>query len=127
MSHASRYQWHGITRLSADTGIHRTTLTRIIKGTVVPTVQSAARIAEALERDLGHRVDPRDLFAEEGRFPHRFTCDLVDGCRGCLPDIATDEFGDRKKSYEGIEPGKWVTSRYPRGYEVTKGGGNDAD
>ena len=77
-----------------------------------------ARITDALERELGYRIDPRELVAEDGRFPTRYACDLIGGCRGCLPDAATDEFGDTKRAFEGVKPGQWVTSRHPRGYGV---------
>lgn len=81
-----------------------------------------ARITTALEAVFGYRIDPRDLVAELGRFLTPHTCDLA-GCQGCLPENATDEFGDLKPSFAGVVPGRWVTSRYPRGYvESLKGG-----
>jgi transcriptional regulator with XRE-family HTH domain len=124
MLHAQRYQFHGVVRLAADTGLSHSTVSRLLSGHKQPTAKVLGRITEALERALGTRIDPRDLFAESGRFPTRFACDLV-ACRGCLPDAATDEFGSRKKTFDGIRPGQWVSSRHPRGYGVTEPGGSD--
>lgn len=120
MAHTSRYAFKGVPRLARDAGISRTSLSRVIHGRMNPSARLAARIATALEKEIGRPIDPRELFAERGEFPTRYTCDLV-GCRGCLPDAATDEFGDLKSSFIGVEPGRWVTSRHPRGFS-TEGG-----
>lgn len=120
MDHTTKYACQGVPRLAKDAGIHRTTLSRVIYGKINPSARTVGRIASALEKALGRPIDPRDLFAENGEFPTRFTCDLV-GCRGCLPDVSTDEFGDRKPSYRDVKPGEWVTSLFPRGLEGQKG------
>ncbi len=80
-----------------------------------------ARLTYALERELGIHIDPRDLVAENGLFLTRFVCDLA-ACPGCLPERAIDEFGDLKSTFAGIQKGHWVTSKYPKGYESSKGG-----
>lgn len=122
MAHTRKYAFRGVPRLASDAGVHRTTLSRVVHGTINPSAAMAHRIATALQKELGVPIDPRELFAENGGFPTRYTCDLV-GCRGCLPEAATDEFGDLKAMYLGVEPGKWVTSAYPRGFSARKGGG----
>lgn len=121
MAHTTRYAFEGIPRLARDAGISRWTLARVIGGQVNPSSRLLGRIATALEREFGCRLDPRDLYSENGEFPTRYTCDLV-GCRGCLPDAATDEFGDRKSAFADVLPGQWVTSQYPNGYRAQKGG-----
>lgn len=115
MAHTKRYAFKGVPRLAKDAGIHRTTLTRVIYGQINPSARVVARIATALEREIGRSIDPREIFAENGDFPTRYTCDLV-GCRGCLPDNATDEFGDLKSAFRDVKRGEWVTSRYPKGF-----------
>lgn len=100
------------------------TISRINAGKLRGGVVLLHRIMDALEKDLGVRIESRDLFAEDGRFLTRFTCDLV-GCRGCYPEQAFDEFGDLKLAFARIKPGKWVTSQYPRGYVSPEKGSND--
>lgn len=121
MAHTPFYQFKGTGRLAADAQVDSSVISRLIHGQINPSFLLVARVTTALEERLGMRLDPRDLVAQEGRFLTRSVCDLV-GCRGCLPDIALDEFGDRKTAYLGVEPGKWVSSRYPKGYPLMKGG-----
>lgn len=84
-----------------------------------PSFIVVARLTTALEREFGFHIDPRDLVSENGEFLTRYVCDLVH-CRGCLPDNATDEFGDIKPAYANIKSGQWVTSRHPSGYREGK-------
>lgn len=116
MAHTTRYAFKGVARLARDAGVSPSAVSRLINGRMNPSFLMVARIADALERELGFRIDPRELVAEGGRFPTRHACELA-RCRGCLPECATDEFGDVKRAFYGVEPGGWVTSRFPRGCE----------
>ncbi|MBS1714604.1 MAG: helix-turn-helix transcriptional regulator [Armatimonadetes bacterium] len=115
MAHSDRFAFKGTTRLALDAGVSPSSVSRLIHGEINPSFVLVARLTAAVEKELGFRIDPRDLVAESGRFLTCFTCGLV-GCRGCLPDNARDEFGSLKPAYEGVAPGTWVTSRYPKGY-----------
>lgn len=130
MAHTTRYAFKGVKRLAHDAGVSPSAVSRLMGGKTNPSFLMVARIVDALERELGFPIDPRDLVAEGGNFRTRHSCDLC-LCRGCLPDAATDEFGDLKQAFYGIEPGKWVTSRHPRGYEEnvnpTEGGDDGRD
>ena len=119
MAHSTKYSFWGVSRLADDAGVSPSAVSKIINGKFNPSFTMVARIATALEKDFGCRIDPRDLVAENGRFLIPFACDVV-GCQGCLPERATDEFGDLKPAFAGIPKGHWVTSRYPRGF--VKGG-----
>lgn len=121
ISHTSRYGFKGVGRLARDAGVSPSTLSKIMNGKINPSFMMVARIAGAIERELGRKIDLRDIFAEHGEFPTRYTCDLA-ACRGCLPECATDEYGNTKRAFEGVRPGKWVTSRYPRGLSPEEGG-----
>lgn len=123
MAHSTRYAFHGVTRLAADARVSASSVSRLINGKMNPSFAMVARITTALERVMGYRIDPRDLVAELGRFLTPHTCDLA-GCQGCLPENASDEFGDIKPAFEGVKPGQWVTSRYPKGYQETRKGGS---
>lgn len=120
MAHTDRYAFKGVTRLASDARVSASSVSRLINGKINPSFLLVARIAKALEAQLGYKVDPRDLIAESGAFLTRFACDLAD-CRGCLPDNATDEFGDLKPAFINVRPGNWVTSRHPKGYRDEKG------
>jgi hypothetical protein len=119
MAHSSRYSCHGVGRLAADAHVSSSAISRVIAGKRYPTYNMVMRIVSALEREFGIAIDPRDVVAENGAFPTPFVCDLV-GCRGCMPEAATDEFHHVKHKYLDVRPGEWVTSRYPHGYEPNK-------
>lgn len=121
MIHSNRYAFHGVTRLALDSKVSPSPVSRLINGKMNPSFAMVARITNALEKTLGYRIDPRDLVSELGTFLTPHTCDLAD-CQGCLPENATDEFGDIKPAFAGVKPGCWVTSRYPKGYIETKKG-----
>ncbi len=120
MVHTDRYAFKGVSRLASDARVSASSVSRLINGKINPSFLLVARIAKALEAQLGFPVDPRDLVSEYGEFLTRFACDLAD-CRGCLPENATDEFGDVKPTFTGVKPGNWVTSRHPQGYRTKKG------
>lgn len=115
MAHLDRYAFNGVTRLAKDARVSASSVSRLINGKMNPSFVMIARITAALEKQLGRKIDPRELIAETGKFCTRFVCDLM-GCDGCLPDNAVDEFGQVKGSFAGISPGTWVTSKYPRGF-----------
>lgn len=114
LAHTKRYSFKAPSRLSQDAGVHPASVFRILRGGGNPSFLTVTRITEAIERELGFRIDPRDLIAEGGRFPTPFCCDVTRS-QPSLPDSAYDEFGDLKPAFAGIEPGKWVSSRHPRG------------
>lgn len=117
LAHTKRYSFKAPSRLSQDAGIHVASIFRVLKGGGNPSFLTVTRITEAIERELGFRIDPRDLIAEGGRFPTPYCCDVT-GSKPSLPDVAFDEFGDLKAAFAGIEPGKWVSSRHPRGFQT---------
>lgn len=122
MAHTTRYAFRGVTRLAEDARVSPSSISRLVHGKLNPSFILVARVTSALERTLGYHIDPRDLVAELGRFLTTHTCDLA-GCRGCLPDNAMDEFGTIKSAFDGVKPGRWVTSRYPKGYKAPQKGG----
>lgn len=120
MAHTPFYQFKGTGRMAADARLDSSTVSRLIHGKINPSFILVARITAALEQRLGFKIDPRDLVSENGDFLTNYVCDLV-ACRGCLPENALDEFGDRKAAFINVQPGRWVTSRYPNGYKGQKG------
>lgn len=84
MQHSARYAFKCQARLSADSGVHASTISRLLSGaTQRPTYKTIIRITVALEASLGLALDPRELVAVSGsRYPTASLCELV-GCRGC--------------------------------------------
>lgn len=123
MAHTNRYAFCGVARLAEDARVSPSSVSRLINGKMNPSFAMVARITSALEATVGYRIDPRDLVSELGRFLEVHVCDLM-GCQGCLPENATDEFGDIKPAFANVKPGRWVSSRYPKGYQNTKNGGS---
>jgi len=120
MAHHDRFAFKGVSRLAREAGVSPASVSRLINGVSNPSFLMVARLTEALEKAYGYRIDPRDLVAESGNFIHKFCCDVA-GCTGCLPDNALDEFGDLKPTFDGVQPGTWVSSRHPKGLTQPKG------
>lgn len=115
MIHSERYAFKGVSRLARDARVSPSSVSRLINGKLNPSFVFVARLTAAIEKQLGFRIDPRDLIAERGAFLTQFACDLA-GCQGCLPDKALTEDGDLMPAFKNVEPGRWVTSRYPKGF-----------
>ncbi len=115
MSHTQRYAFKGVSRLARDARVSPSSVSRLINGKLNPSFVLVARLTAAIEKQLGFRIDPRDLVAERGGFLTQFACDLA-GCPGCLPDKALTDDGDLMPAFKNVEPGRWVTSRYPKGF-----------
>lgn len=120
MAHTQRYAFKGVSRLARDARLNPSSVSRLINGKINPSFLMVARLTTAIEQQLGYRIDPRDLVAENGTFLTRFVCRLAE-CSGCLPDNAMDEFGDLKPTFLGVKPGEWETSRFPNGYKRKNG------
>lgn len=121
MAHTTGYAFKGVARLARDAGVNPSTVSRVLHGNLNPSAALVARLTGAIERELGYHIDPRDLFAEGGDFLTEYICDVT-GCKGCLPEVALDEFGDRTPAFEGVMPGRWVCSSHPKGFKKKKGG-----
>ncbi|MEI7576404.1 MAG: hypothetical protein WCK51_05885 [Armatimonadota bacterium] len=115
MAHLNRYMFKGTTRLAEDARVNPSTISRVLNNQLNPSFALVARITAAIESEFGIQIDPRNLVAENGDFLTPFTCDLM-ACKGCLPESPLDEFGDLKPAFTDVSKGKWVTSRYPKGF-----------
>ncbi len=120
MIHVKRFEFLGGQRLAEAIDVSPSSISRLINNKINPSFALVARVTAAIEKELGMRIDPRDLIAENGEFLTRSVCDLT-ACPGCLPDNAMDEFGETKPAFTDVTPGTWVTSRYPKGFVTKKG------
>lgn len=115
MIHHKKFMFKGVSRLAEDARVNPSTISRLINNQLNPSFALVARVTAALEAAYGFHIDPRNLVAENGDFLTPFTCDLM-ACNGCLPESALDEFGDLKPAFTKVAKGKWVSSRYPKGF-----------
>ena len=105
MQHIPEYQFRGLSRLARDAGLGKATVSRLLAGKHEPSYTTVIRLTEAIERRLGHPVDPRDLVREDLSFPHS-ACELC-GCRGCIPAEAYDADEEVVPEFRGVKSGTW--------------------
>ncbi len=112
MIHTSRYSCFGLSRLSADTGIAKSAISRLLRGDPQPSYMVLFKVAEALSREIGFPIDLRELAVVDGHdYPTKYPCDLF-GCR-CIPPWGYDENGDRKPAYKDMASGTWTFTASP--------------
>lgn len=106
MEHIPRYTIQGQARLAADAGVSRSAVSRLLSGQTEPSFSVALAITSALEWKLGRKLEPRELFSLDGRYPTANACVLC-GCRGCLPRHAYANDDTLKPAFRDIVPGTW--------------------
>ena len=84
LSHVPWYWFKRLSRLSKDSGVSKSTISRILRGQSRPSYRTIAKLAAAIERRSKVRLDPRELVSEDGNYPTVFVCSLMK-CPGCLP------------------------------------------
>lgn len=106
MAHTSRYSFSGQARLAQDTGLSRAAVSRMLSGQSSPSFALVLAVTAALEKQLGKRIDPRELLTFSGEYPTASVCALC-GCRGCLPDEAYRPDGTLRPEFRRVRPGEW--------------------
>jgi len=109
MAHTRRYAFKGETRLAADAGVSKSAVCRLLNGRSSPSYALVLAVTSALEKHLGHSIDPRDVISADGRYPTASACELA-GCKGCLPAEAYDENDQVKPQYRHLRPGQWTVA-----------------
>lgn len=110
ITHLPRYGFCPQARLAEDAHVSPSTISRFLAGECNPSFALVAAIALALERQMGHRIDTRELVSLDGTYPTPSVCDLC-GCRGCFPPNAFDAEGNLRSEYHHLRPGDWC--RFP--------------
>lgn len=83
MQHSKRYAFRPQARLSRDSRVSASSVSKILSGKSQPSYRSAVRLTAALERAFGISIDPRELVTVPGvPYPTASLCELV-GCKGC--------------------------------------------
>lgn len=107
MLHTSRYSCFPTSRLAADSGVAKSTISHLVHGRTNPLYSTAARVVKSLERELRLKLDLRDVFSDDGHYPEQAVCTLC-GCPGCTPGLAFAIDNSRKPSFEGFKAGQWT-------------------
>lgn len=107
MVHTRRYAFLGRSRLAADAGISRSALGRLMAGRTRATYSTITKLARILEKEIGRKLDPRELVSEDGQYPTPYICDLV-GCAGCLPEQTESKELAVRKYFRALQRGSWT-------------------
>jgi DNA-binding phage protein len=87
MMHTDRYSFRGASRLAADTGLSKSTISHLVRGKSSPLTITVERVVKALEdqmgRPSGQQLNHQEVVSATGSYPTPSVCALV-GCRGCL-------------------------------------------
>ena len=116
MIHLSRYNFKGVSRLAADTGVSISAISRLIRGKTIPSSSVLARVMIALAGQLGRHLPLEEVISLTGQYPTRNICELV-SCKGCLPDTAYEDDGERKMAWKKNRGGDWTGDVGEQGYE----------
>ena len=120
MLHTSRYSCFPTSRLAADSGIAKSTVSHLVSGRTNPLYSTVLRVVKSLERELKFHLDTREVFSEDGRYPTLAVCDLCH-CSGCTPSVAFEKDNDRRAGFEGFKAGQWSGDTLEFNLELTKG------
>jgi DNA-binding phage protein len=106
MMHTDRYSFRGTSRLAADTGLSKSTISHLVRGKSSPLYITVERVVKALVDQLGRPLNHQEVVSATGRYPTPSVCALV-GCRGCLPDRAFSSEGELLEEMRQVTPGNW--------------------
>lgn len=107
MAHITRYSFRGTSRLAADAGVSKSTISHLVRGLNNPLYITVRQVVKCLEFQLGSELDLDEVMSLNGRYPTLPVCKLC-RCKGCLPDCIFEEDGSRKKGFENVVPGLWT-------------------
>lgn len=107
MAHVPRYSFRGTSRLAADTGVSKSTISHLVRGLNIPLYPTARQAVKSLELHLGRPLDLDEVISLDGVYPTASVCKLC-GCSGCLPDSIYEADGSRKPAYDYVVPGHWT-------------------
>jgi DNA-binding phage protein len=85
MMHTDRYSFRGTSRLAADTGLSKSTISHLVRSKSSPLYITVERVIKVLAARLGWLLDKQEVVSATGSYPASSDCVPV-GCRGCLPD-----------------------------------------
>lgn len=113
MMHIPWYTFEPGVRLATDTGLARSTISRLLRGQRSPSLRVATAVTDALSRRLGRSIPMNEIFSTDGGFPTPSTCELCRGaCVTCTPEFAYDSRDRLKAEYRDMAPGDWCL--YPK-------------
>jgi DNA-binding XRE family transcriptional regulator len=110
MAHTVRYAFHGLPLLAKDTGIARSTMYRLAKDEILPTLAEATKIVEILSEALEKEIPVQEVFTTTGTYPTASGCILCD-CQGCRPDWVYTPSGKLRPEHKAQKTSDWSLSQ----------------
>lgn len=107
MAHTTRYSFRGTSRLAADAGVSKSTLSHLNRGLQSPLYTTVARVVKCLGFQLGRKLEIDEVISPDGTYPTPSVCQLC-RCLGCLPDSVYETDGARKRELDSVVPGLWT-------------------
>lgn len=111
MAHVPRYSFRGTSRLAADAGVSKSTISHLARGLNNPLYITVRQVVKCLEFQLGHVLHCDEVVSLDGKYSTSSVCQLcgfICGRKGCLPDSVYEEDGSRKRGFESLVPGTWT-------------------
>ena len=124
MEHIQDYYFEGASHLAKDAGISRAALSRLINGRSSPSYALVCALTKAIEKKVGHHIDPRDLISLDRDYLTPSLCEVT-LCDGCLPDCIYDDNGDLKAEYRHLRSGQWSRENSALGDRLTSTNDNE--
>jgi len=120
LEHVQAYYFEGPSKLAADAGVSRSALSRLVHGKSSPSYVVVCKVAAAIEKHLGHPIDPRDLVSIDGQHPTKSVCDLC-AVQVVSPPVPSIRTAICCPAYRHLHPGKWTlkASRHGKQLEST--------
>ena len=109
--HLKRYWSMGASKLAADAGVSKSTISHLLRGKSHPLYNTARRVVKCLERDFGTPLSLDEVFSEDGTYPTRFVCTLM-GCTGCDDSRFYDRDNCVLPGLRRIESGRWTGDNF---------------
>ena len=110
MLHIPWYSITGPARLARDSGVAKSTISRLLSGKSTPSYRLIMAVTHAIETRANRAIGVHELFSTTGVFTTSSVCSLMQ-CKGCLPGEIYDRFTDEvHPEFRTLRPGTWALS-----------------
>lgn len=110
MLHIPWYSITGPARLARDSGVAKSTISRLLSGKSTPSYRLIMAVTHAIETRANRSLVVHELFSANGVFTTSSVCSLMQ-CNGCLPGEIYDRFTDEvRPQFRTLRPGTWALS-----------------
>lgn len=111
MLHTVRYSCFPTSRLAADSGLAKSTISHLIHGRVHPLYNTVVAVVNCLERETGRHLETMEVFSKDGCYPTASVCQLL-GCSPCKPPIVYGAGTDKRAALAFVVAGQWTGDNF---------------